>query len=188
MKKKGLVLLCLSLSLIMCTGCATFSHSNPKSISTYQEEITKIASGHHYTVQKSENLKDSPHDFIIDLNNDSELVIDFSNSEKSQNDYSESFEISYTISKDNTEFDLALFSELSSLLSEETLTEDFCRGFLEAPESQYAPEEYGLSKTEEMTQYKLFYPDFWQDHCLSYTQYNDGTAELIFSGEVADRE
>lgn len=147
-----------------------------------------MALTHRYSIQETfdQNLDDSSSckDFVIQPDDQSELSLRLAYSGEDHKDQAETFALIYTLQGQETEFDLQLFAELSSSLSGKALTDSFCREFIQAPENQYSPEDYGLSKTDEMSQYKLFYLDFTQEHCLSYTLYEDGTAELALSGTV----
>lgn len=172
----------------VCTGCALFPQNPGKSFSQCQQEVEDLTLTHGYSVQETfdENLDDpfSCKDLVIYPDSESEIFLRLAYSEEDHQDQAETFELIYTLRGEKSEFNLQLFAELSSSLSGKTLTDSFCREFIQAPEKQYPPEDYGFSKTEEMSQYKLFYLDFTQEHCLSYTLYKDGTAELAFMGTV----
>lgn len=172
----------------VCTGCTLFPQNPGKSFSQCQQEVEDLALTHGYSVQETfdENLDDpsSCKDLVIYPDSESEIFLRLAYSGEDHKDQAETFELIYTLRGEKSEFNLQLFAELSSSLSGKTLTDSFGREFIQAPEKQYSPEDYGFSKTEEMSQYKLFYLDFTQEHCLSYTLYKDGTAELAFMGTV----
>lgn len=174
----------------VCAGCSFFPQNSGKSFSQCQKEVEDLALTQGYSVQETfdENLDDSSSckDLVIHPDSESEVFLRLAYSGEDHKGQVETFELVYTLQGQGTEFDLQLFTELSSFLSGESLTDSFCREFIQAPEKQYSPEKYGFSKTEEMSQYKLFYPDFMQEHCLSYTLYEDDTSELAFIGTVGD--
>ena len=99
-------------------------------------------------------------------------------------DYSgvESFDLEYTISDETKNFNTQLLSELVEDMSSEKVSKDFFEKFINAPESEYSAQDYGLTKSDDVSVYKFHPVNFWEDWTVMYTEHKTGEKVLSYGG------
>ncbi len=93
----------------------------------------------------------------------------------------EDFSIGYNKSL-ASDFNVDLFVKLVNAMSGRTLSKEFCREFLDAPEKDYPCEKYCDKKEPNEKSYKLYSLNFFEDWIIADTVYDDNTEELVFTG------
>lgn len=191
MKVKLTVIIIFILTIIVLYGCQSKQLTLEQSrinFANYYKEIEQITKKHNIVLEKGVDSMIENQDSYVDLNiliDDNEIIsMRLINSAFDSDKGVESFNIIYTINECDgvNDFNTDLFVELTNTVSGKPISKEQCIDFLLAPEHQYEPKNYGLSKSEDMITYKYYPLNFEADWSMYYKLYQNNTEILEFGG------
>ena len=170
-----------------------------KNFATYQTSLQEVSDKYNVKLKDITNewfdeiCEETPDNIkifqiVLSKHENIEIRFDFSceNSEESsslKDKGTENFDISYNIdNKSKGNFNANLFVDLANSVSGRKLSLDFCKDFLNAPESKYPASNYGLDKCDGEKIEKSYSLNFYIDWMLYYTLKDDDSEELSFGG------
>lgn len=178
----------LMLTLFGCNTKKLTVEESKANFSDYYSEIEKVAEKHNVSLARVYDSTIEDKDSYLDLNilidDNEKIYMRLINSAIDSEKGVETFTLEYTIENgdDINAFDTDLFVELTNIVSGKSISEEQCIDFLLASEQQYAAEDYGLSKSEDMISYKCYPLNFESDWTMYYKLYQNNTEVLEFGG------
>lgn len=176
------------LTLFGCNTKKLTVEESKTNFSDYYSEIEKVAEKHNVSLARVYDSTIEDKDSYLDLNilidDNEKIYMRLINSAIDSEKGVETFTLEYTIENgdDINAFDTDLFVELINVVSGKSISEEQCIDFLLASEQQYAAEDYGLSKSEDMISYKCYPLNFEFDWTMYYKLYQNNTEVLEFGG------
>ena len=182
-----IMIMSLLFGLCSCTTKHLSIEQSKKNFLAYQNELQKIANqyGLELTETTDSNIEnqDSCKDLCI-ICGDAKIKIRMINSAYNSKNGVESFDVNYTLNNQNSEnlFNLGLFVDIVNRISGKTISADFCKEFLDAPESKYAGEKYGYKKLNDEIIAKQYPLNFSEDWTIGYILSKQKEETLYFGG------
>lgn len=186
------IVMVLVISLLCLSGCTTKQltvKQSEENFLIYEDVIKDIALEFDCQITEvfDENMgsEECYKDFVILIDDRQEIFLRMCNSAFNSTKGVERFEISYSISDnrgDEISFNLELIVDVVNAISGKTITKQMCEEFLQAPESEYALEKHGLTKSENIQIQKLDFLNFWEEWNISYTLDDEFSETLSFWG------
>lgn len=179
------------LFILMFSGCTSFKYlSNQQTESnftSYMNDIAEQLTGKGRIINRTNPSIDEygiycTAQIILD---DGDVSIAIDNETLGETGI-ERFEVIYSKElsslNDAGTLDLETFTSIVNCISGKTLDLEFCRSFLDAPESDFSPQRYGLSKLERQLIFKMAFLNWLEDWSISYEITDDLTESLCFWG------
>lgn len=186
------IMVILMIGLLFLSGCTTnqlTAKQSEKNFLVYKEAIVDIALEFECRATEvfDENMgsQECYKDLVIHIDDGQKIFLRMSNSAYDATKGVERFEVSYNLNENrNNEmsFNLELIVAVVNAISGKMITKELCEEFLQAPESKYALERYGLTKSENIQVQKLDFLNFGEDWNISYTLDNEFNETLSFWG------
>ena len=176
-----IMLVLFGVTLLSCASNSFTIEQSKKNYETYCDAVQLVADKHG--IELTEVTDYSSYKDICVQTNIGRIDIRITNSAFEAEKGVESFSIDYFLSSENSieESDIKLFCDFANCISGEELPFDLCLRFLDAPESEYAAEDYGYQKANGELVAKMYPLNFFEDWCLCYFETTE-EKQLSFGG------